>query len=214
VNIEIPLDDAKVVKFDWATKNIPLLLFVGNLLTVKINIVGITASGKSTFGRELAEAIEVPFIEMDSLFWGPNWREPPDTEFFENLEAALLPSAWVLDGNYSRTTHIKWKDVDTVIWLDYSFPKTFYRSVSRAIKRAYFKTELWPNTGNYETFSKLFSKESIVWWCIKSYSKIRKRYLKIMSDPEYAHIQFVHLKSPQQAEEYIQSMKFVDQASK
>jgi len=173
---------------------------------MKINVVGITASGKSTFGRKLAEAINVPFIEMDTIFWGPNWRESPDEEFFKDLEAALSPPDWVLDGNYSRTTHIKWKEIDTVIWLDYSFQKTIYQSLSRAIKRAYFKTELWPNTGNYETFGRMFSKDSIVWWCIKSYSKIRERYKEIMSNPKYAHIEFVRLRTQEEAEEYILSL--------
>ena len=170
---------------------------------MKINIIGTSASGKSTFGRKLAQAINAPFIEMDTLFWGPNWRKSTDAEFFKKLETALSSQTWVLDGNYSRTTHIKWKEVDTVIWLDYSFSKTIYQSVSRAIKRAYFKTELWPNTGNYETFGNMFSKDSIIWWCIKTYPKIRKRYKEIMSDPKYAHIQFVHLKNANDAEEYI-----------
>lgn len=177
------------------------------LSLMKINIVGITASGKSTFGRKLAEAIDAPFIEMDSIFWGPNWTEPSDDVFFKKLEEALSGDSWVLDGNYNRTVPIKWRAIDTVIWLDYSFPRTITQSVFRAVNRSYHKTELWPNTGNYETFGKMFSKDSIVWWCVKSYSKIRKRYQLVMNDPDFAHIQFIHLTSPKEAEEYILSKK-------
>lgn len=170
---------------------------------MKINVIGTTASGKSTFGRELATKIDVPYIEMDAVFWGPNWQQPSDNVFFENLESAISSPHWVLDGNYSRTTDIKWKNIDTVIWLDYSFARTLYQSVSRAINRAYLKTELWPNTGNYESFGRMISKDSIIWWCIKNYSKNRKRYLKVMNNPDYSHIEFVHLRTPQQAKEYI-----------
>jgi len=173
---------------------------------MKINVVGTTASGKSTFARKLANAINVPFIEMDAVYWGPNWYEPPDAAFFKELGTALSSSSWVLDGNYSRTTHIKWREVDTVIWLDYSFPITIYQSLSRAIKRACYKTEIWPNTGNYETFGGIFSKNSIVWWCIRNYSKNRIRYKRIMCNPKYAHIEFVHLRSPRDAKEYILSL--------
>jgi len=173
---------------------------------MKINIIGTSASGKSTFGRKLAQAIDAPFIEMDVLFWGPNWRKSTDDEFFKKIESALSSPTWVLDGNYSRTTPIKWKEVDTVIWLDYSFTRTLYQSLSRAIKRACSKTELWPNTGNYETFGRMLSKDSIIWWCIKTYPKIRKRYIEIMNAPKYAHIKFVHLRNSTEADKYILSM--------
>lgn len=172
---------------------------------MKTNIVGTTASGKTTFGRILANTTDAPFIEMDKVFWGPNWQEPPDAEFFKKLEIALMPSSWVLDGNYSRTTPIKWKDVDTVIWLDYGFSRTLYQSISRAVSRAYRKKELWPNTGNYETFRRMFSSDSIVLWCLRNYTSNRVRYKRIMKDPKYSYINFVHLRSPNQAREYIES---------
>jgi len=36
----------------------------------------------------------------------------------------------------------------------------------------------------------MFSKDSIIWWCIKTYPKKRKRYTEIMSDPKYATFNF------------------------
>lgn len=179
-------------------------------ILMKINIVGTTASGKTTFGKTLAEVIDAPFIEMDKVFWGPNWQEPPDIEFFKNLETALMPLSWVLDGNYSRTTPIKWKDVDTVVWLDYGFFRTLYQSITRAVSRAYRKTELWPNTGNYETFRRMFSSDSIVLWCLRKYTSNRIKFKSIIGDPKYSHINFVHLRSPNQARKYIET--FTNQA--
>jgi len=173
---------------------------------MKINIVGTTASGKSTFGRTLAAKIDAPFIEMDAVFWGPNWTKPSDDEFFRNLEAELTSASWVLDGNYSRSTPIKWKQVDMVIWLDYRFSRTLYQSISRAVSRAYTKTELWPGSGNYETFRGMFSSDSIILWCLRHYASNRIKYRKIMSDPKFSHIQFVHLRSPKEAREYLSSV--------
>lgn len=172
---------------------------------MKINIVGTTATGKSTFGRKLAAKMGIPFLEMDAIFWRPNWQEPSDEEFFPKLENALAAHSWVLDGNYTRTIPIKWKHIDTVIWLDYSFKTTITQSVLRAFKRAYSKTELWPETGNYETFGKMFSKQSIIWWCIKNYSKNKKKYKRIMENPTYSHIKFVRLTSHEEAQAYIDS---------
>ena len=74
----------------------------------RINVVGTSGSGKSTISKKLAENLGVPYIELDALFWGPNWTTTPDDEFFESLEKQLTATdGWVLDGNYSRTTPIK-----------------------------------------------------------------------------------------------------------
>ena len=88
---------------------------------------------------------------MDSLFWGPNWSYPTDEEFFSKLSLALKDDNWILDGNYTRSTFIKWESVNTVIWLDLSFIRALYQAVIRAIKRIITREELWYGTGNIET---------------------------------------------------------------
>lgn len=103
---------------------------------MKINIIGTSGSGKSTFGRRIAEALAIPYIEMDRLYWRANWQGTPDDEFLATLEKALAASPdWVLDGNYNRTRDVKWRDVDLVVWIDRGFIRT-----------------LWPGTGNRESF--------------------------------------------------------------
>ena len=44
---------------------------------MKINVVGTSGSGKSTLARQLAERLDVPYIEMDRLYWRPEWQERP-----------------------------------------------------------------------------------------------------------------------------------------
>ena len=51
-----------------------------------INIIGTTGSGKSTFARQLAQKLDLAYIEMDDLFWLDNWQEPTDEVFFEKLK--------------------------------------------------------------------------------------------------------------------------------
>lgn len=170
----------------------------------RINVVGTSGSGKSTFARQLARALDYPCLEMDALFWKPDWQESSDEEFFFKLEKTLARPTWVLDGNYKRSTPIKWAQVDTVIWLDYSFTRTLYQALKRAVHRASSKQELWPGTGNVETFGKLLlSRNSILLWTIKTYHTNRQRYQAIMQAPEFAHIRFVRLASPAQARQFI-----------
>lgn len=173
---------------------------------MKINVIGTSGSGKSTLGKRLADKLNVPYIEMDQVYWEADWHEPEDDVFFPRLEAALDCDEWVLDGNYTRTTPIKWADVDTVIWVDYGFARTCWQAFKRAMQRAISQEELWPGTGNRETFRQLFTRDSILLWTLKTYHKNRQKYLATMADARYAHIQFVHLRCPKDVDAYVASI--------
>ncbi|MFE8118629.1 shikimate kinase [Brenneria goodwinii] len=171
---------------------------------MKINVVGTSGSGKSTIAKRLAQRLDVPYIEMDALFWRENWQETPDSEFFPRLETALAQEHWVLDGNYNRTREIKWREADLVVWVDYSFIRTLYQAVSRAWRRSWRKEEIWTGTGNPEQFARnFFSRDSILLWTIKTYSRNRKRYLADLSNPRYRHIRFIQLRSPRESDAFI-----------
>ena len=173
----------------------------------KINVVGTSGSGKSTFSRLLASKLGYPYIEMDALFWKPNWEESDDKGFFNKLENELAQETWVLDGNYNRTAKIKWADVDCVIWIDYSFARTTYQASKRAFIRSVTKKELWNKTGNIETFSKsFFSRDSVILWTLKTYKRNILRYTELFNDPEYRHIKFIRIKNPKMAQEYIDQL--------
>lgn len=173
----------------------------------KVNVVGTSGSGKSTFSALLARELSCPHIEMDQLFWKANWQESSDVEFFARLSERLNGERWVLDGNYNRTRAIKWREVDTVVWIDYSLIRTLFHALSRVISRSISGRELWPNTGNKESWRKaFFNKDSILLWTIKTYRSNRKRYLSDMHNPDYQHIRFVRLTSPKQARRYLQQM--------
>lgn len=173
----------------------------------RINVIGTSGSGKSTFASKLAERLGYPHIEMDGIFWGPNWHWPPDEVFFENLRKALGGDQWVLDGNYTRTIPIKWERIEMVVWLDYSFPRTLFQSVERALRRSMKQEELWEGTGNRESLRKsFFSKDSIILWTIKTHRSVRLKYASYMQDPKYSHIKFVRLRNHREANNFLQQL--------
>ena len=147
---------------------------------------------------------------MDAVFWGPNWYWPTDEEFFSKLNHELESEHWILDGNYTRTIPIKWKRVQTVIWLDYSFARTVTQAFKRATTRSITKEELWPGTGNRESFRKsFFSKDSIILWSIKNYGGVKKKYQKMIVDQSFSHIEFIRLRSPKVANIYLESLSVI-----
>ena len=72
---------------------------------MRINVVGTSGSGKSTFAKSIAKKFNAPYVQLDELHWKPNWEESSDEEFFPKLEKALLSDMWILDGNYTRTIY-------------------------------------------------------------------------------------------------------------
>lgn len=163
----------------------------------RINVVGTSASGKSTFSKALAQKLGLIYIELDDLFWLDDWKESADQDFFEKLQQSIdqAPHGYVIDGNYSRTQEIKWKEIDTLIWLDLPFRLNLYRSLKRALHRALTQQKLWNNSNNRESFKSMLSRDSIIWWMIKTHKKNQQKYLQMMKSNEYAHIHWIRLRT-------------------
>ncbi|MEO8664864.1 MAG: adenylate kinase [Ignavibacteria bacterium] len=170
---------------------------------VRVNVVGSSGSGKTTFSKTLASKLNIPRIEMDEIFWDPDWQQPPDEVFFERVEKALSSESWVLDGNYTRTTHIKWKKVTAVVWLDYSYVRILFQTISRSFTNILTGREIWPNSGNKETLRAFFSKKSILLWTITNLGKIKKKYEFFITAPGYKQISFYRFRSPKEAKNFL-----------
>lgn len=174
----------------------------------KVNVIGTTGSGKSTFAKALAKAMDGDYIEMDALFWEPNWQNKTEEAFTHAIESALQASSCcVIDGNYSRTTALKWRYCDTVIWLDYGYWRNLYRITCRSLARALDKRELWAGTGNRESFRRLFSRDSIMLWFFSQYGRNKTRIPQLMDSAQYPNVRFIRITSPQAADALLQQVR-------
>jgi adenylate kinase family enzyme len=171
----------------------------------RINVVGTTGSGKTTVARAIAAQLGLEHIELDALFWKPNWGETPDDEFLPRVDAATRGDRWVVDGNYSRTRPIVWPRADTIVWLDYSFPRVFLQLLWRTIRRAITKEPMWD--GCVETWRKGFlSSNSILVWCVQSYWRRRRSYPGILSSPEHQHLRLIRLRAPREVSRWLRQL--------
>jgi len=160
----------------------------------RIAIVGTSGSGKTTLGRQIAELLGAPNVELDALHWGPNWT-PLDPGAFRDLcQQALSGDSWVADGNYRAVRDIVWRRADTLVWIDDALPRIVWRLVLRTLRRAVTREELW--YGNHENLRQLFfSRGSLFLWAIQTHSKRRREYTALLGCPEYGHLDVVRLRS-------------------
>src|SRR5919198_2399156 len=101
----------------------------------RILILGRTGSGKTTLARELAAALGVPHVELDSLYFGPDFSTAPLSVLRERTSAAIAGDRWVTDGNKRAVRDLVWPRADTIVWLDYPVYVSLWRLAGRARSR-------------------------------------------------------------------------------
>jgi adenylate kinase family enzyme len=165
----------------------------------RVVVVGCSGSGKSTFARALAAALDAPWIQLDALYWAPQWQPRPEDEFLRLTDEATAGPAWVVDGNYRRVRPIVWPRATAIVWLNFGFPRVFGRVLTRTVRRAWTNELLF--SGNRESLRKsLLSRESILWWTITQFRRYRGEYATLMSDGAAAHASWHELRRPREAD--------------
>src|SRR5919201_6914695 len=101
----------------------------------RILILGRTGSGKTTLARELAGALDVPHVELDALYFGPDFSTAPLSLLRVRTSAAIAGQRWVTDGNKRAVRDLVWPRADTVVWLDYPLYVSLWRLAKRARRR-------------------------------------------------------------------------------
>jgi adenylate kinase family enzyme len=165
----------------------------------RIVIIGATGSGKSTLAAALAAKLRLPFTDLDDLYWQPGWIETPPADFRAAVDAATSAPQWIIAGNYSAVRDLTWGRADTLIWLDYGFPRVLWQLLRRSVRRVCDRTLIC--NGNRETLGKLLSRDSIVVWLFTSFAKRRRDHAAIFNDSRpYPGIKtLIRLKNPEQA---------------
>ena len=171
----------------------------------RINVRGTTGSGKTTTAKLLAERLGLRRIEIDAMAWRPNWEMTPRDELRDLVDGATQGDRWVIDGNYSAVREIVWPKLDTIIWLDYRFPRVFGQLLLRTIRRSATREILWG--GCRERFlNSFFSTDSILLWCIKTHWSRRRAFPEILAQPAHRHINVLRFRSPRRFRQWFHSL--------
>ena len=168
---------------------------------VRVNIKGISGSGKTTFGRELAERLGVPYVELDALHHRPNWTEASGEEFraLVREQMAGSPDGWVIDGNYeTKLGGLVIDAADQIVWLDPPLQVALRRMCRRTVSRIRNDVELW--SGNRENWRNAFiGWDSLFVWTVRAFFRHRRQWpRKFAGDPR-----LVRLRSAEEARRWL-----------
>jgi adenylate kinase family enzyme len=167
----------------------------------RVNVIGTSCAGKTTFARRLASALAVPHVELDHLHWEPGWVEVSTEAFLKRVAVDTQGEGWVVDGNYSVSREVFWPRMDTVVWLDYSFSRVLWRSLTRTWKRI-VKGETCCN-GNRESMWRTFSRDSIVLWVIQTHGRRRREFRETLPALAARGVDVIVLRTVTEAEHWL-----------
>lgn len=159
----------------------------------RISVVG--GGGKSTLAKAISAKTGLSYIELDALFWKPNWGESTTEELKEKVTVAMdaAPDGWVADGHYwSKMEDHLIRHADMVIWIDLPWRIGFWRVVKRSFQRARDKNKICGE--NTESWRKMVSRDALWLYWITHRKAIIERDRRLSKYlPE--EVPVIHLKS-------------------
>ncbi|WP_089918124.1 adenylate kinase [Lentzea albida] len=111
----------------------------------RVVVLGRGGAGKSTLAAALGAATGLPVVELDKHFWGPGLEATP-LELWAVVQGELAAEdRWIMDGDLGPydVLDVRLRRADTVLLLDYSFPRCAWRAVWRSRESADFWRWVW-----------------------------------------------------------------------
>ena len=169
------------------------------LVGKRIIVIGSSNAGKSTLAEQLAARLDVPFIELDALYWEPGWTEAELDVFQDRIQTATEPDSWVMDGNYlSKQQEVSWPRADTVVFLDLPLPTLLQRCVRRCWQRWRSQEALYGGENRENLWEHLMvwdTDKSLLAHITTTHRRRRRDYAAMSRDPRWTHLTFIRLRS-------------------
>jgi len=148
----------------------------------RILLRGASGSGKSTLGRTLAQRTGIRYIELDSLFHGPDWV--PRESFAKDVAALAAEPEWITEYGYSRARPILAPRGELLVWLDLPRWRVMSQVVTRTVRRRVAREQLW--NGNVEPPFRSFltDPDHIVRWAWRTHPKTAARVLRVLASDD------------------------------
>ena len=172
----------------------------------RVVVIGSSCAGKTTFAQELARTWGCDFIELDELYWGPQWTPKPAPEFHRLVRDAAQGSEWVSAGNYSAIRDELWPRATTIVWLNFGLGLLLWRGLRRTLARSLGGTVLFH--GNRESLRRAFlSRDSLLWWIASTFDRRRREFAALRAAGGYGQAEWLEARNPAEADRILRRLQ-------
>lgn len=164
-------------------------------------MIGTSGAGKTTVARAIAARRGLTYIDNDAIIWRANWQQTPSAESYAEKERATRGDGWVTDGNlgHDPEDQLVLARCDTLVWLDLPRVTVHWQVLRRTLGRVIWRTQL--AHGNRESVRTMLSRDSIIWWSIKTFARRRRQYGALFARGEHPHL--IRLTSRRQVADWL-----------
>jgi adenylate kinase family enzyme len=173
----------------------------------RICVVGTSGSGKTYVAQALASAMGLTYVSNDSIIWRPDWQPAPEAERIAEFKVATRGDRWSFDGNLDPdqpADRLALARCDTVVWLDLPRWQVHWQVLRRTVTRVMKQEPLW--YGNRESFRMMLSRDSIIWWSVKTYRRRRRQYATLFADEALAGKRRIRLRSRAEVDAWLEEV--------
>lgn len=158
-----------------------MLLGAGDLLPCRperVLAAGTSGAGKSTLAARIAALLDLPYVEIDALFHGPDWA--PRETFEDEVRVLAAGPAWVTEWQYAPARPLLLARADLLVWLDLSRPVVLRSVTVRTLRRRLGRQVLW--NGNLEPPLRriFFDRDHIVRWAWSTHPTTASRLAEVL----------------------------------
>ncbi len=112
---------------------------------MKIHIIGIAGSGKTTLAHRLSRSLRVRAYDLDPVVYDNELGERPLAVIEERIARIREGASWVTEGAYRDAwLHPLLGDADRIVWLDVGLAVAGSRMLKRHISAEIARTNMHP----------------------------------------------------------------------
>jgi adenylate kinase family enzyme len=157
----------------------------------RVLVSGPSGSGKSTLARAIAETLDLQYLEIDSLFHGPQWT--PRESFLDEVTEFADGPRWVTEWQYPAARPVLLDRADTMVLLDHRRSTVLWRLARRTARRRLRRTELWNENVEGPLWKVFTDPDHILRWSWRTHRNHPRRFADVAADRERRSMNLVRL---------------------
>jgi hypothetical protein len=143
-------------------------------------------------------------VELDSLYFGPEFSTAPLPLLRERASAAVAGDRWITDGNKRAVRDLVWPRADTIVWLDYPLGVSLWRLAKRARRRTSVLRAQTAQASRRTGLPRLFLAAARgVLTALRSHAGQRREFPRMFAEPANQHLAVVRLRSPRATRQWL-----------